>query len=74
MLQHQSYAACNDELVRERVRRCYAEVLELARSLSGADPERLDDFIRHGMTLNVAAALGVEDLSSGCAWVQAELR
>jgi AcrR family transcriptional regulator len=74
MLQHQSYAACDDELVRERVRHCYAEVLELARSLSGADAERLDDFIRHGMTLNVAAALGVEDLSISCPWVQAELR
>ncbi len=73
MLQHQSYAACEDELVRDRVRHRYAELVELARSLSGAEPERLDDFFRHGMALNVAAALGVEDLSSGCAWVQAEL-
>jgi AcrR family transcriptional regulator len=74
MLQHQSYAACDDEVVRARVRHRYAELVELARSLSDADPERLDDFFRHGMALNVAAALGVEDLSSGCAWVQAELR
>jgi len=29
------------------------------------DAERLDDFFRHGMALNVAAALGVEDLSVG---------
>jgi AcrR family transcriptional regulator len=74
MLQHQSYAACDDELVRARVRHCYAEVVELARSLSNAEPERLDDFIRHGMALNVAAALGVEDLSIACSWVQDELR
>jgi AcrR family transcriptional regulator len=74
MLQHQSYAACGDELVRARVRHRYAELVELARSLSDAEPERVDDFFRHGMALNVAAALGVEDLSSGCAWVQAELR
>ncbi len=73
MLQHQSYAACDDEVVRDRVRRRYAELVELARSLSGAEPERLDDFFRHGMALNVAAALDVEDLSSGCAWVAAEL-
>ena len=73
MLQHQSYAACDDELVRARVRHRYAELVELARELSGADPERLDDFFRHGMALNVAAALGVEELSAGCAWVQAEL-
>jgi AcrR family transcriptional regulator len=74
MLQHQSYAACDDEVVRERVRRRYAELVALAGELSGADAERLDDFFRHGMALNVAAALGVEGLSAGCAWVQAELR
>jgi AcrR family transcriptional regulator len=73
MLQHQSYAACDDELVRARVRHRYAELVELARALSDAEPERLDDFFRHGMALNVAAALGVEELSAGCAWVQAEL-
>jgi AcrR family transcriptional regulator len=74
MLQHQSYAACDDDVVRECVRRRYAELVELARELSGADPERLDDFFRHGMALNVAAALGVEDISIGCDWVTAELR
>jgi AcrR family transcriptional regulator len=78
MLQHQSYAACDDEVVRALVRRRYAELVELAGELSGAGTaddgqDRLDDFFRHGMALNVAAALGVEDLSSGCAWVQAEL-
>jgi AcrR family transcriptional regulator len=74
LLQHQSYAACDDELVRARVRHRYAELVELARALSGAEPELLDDFFRHGMALNVAAALGVEDLSISCPWVQAELR
>jgi AcrR family transcriptional regulator len=74
MLQHQGYAACGDELVRARVRRRYAQLVELARELSDADPERLDDFFRHGMSLQVAAALGVEDLSASCDWVQAELR
>jgi len=74
MLQHQAYAACDDELVRTRVRHRYAELVALARDLSGADPDRLDDFFRHGMALNVSAALGVEDLSVGCQWVQAELQ
>lgn len=73
MLQHQSYAACDDELVRARVRHRYAELVALAGELTNADQERLDDFFRHGMALNVAAALGVEDLSAGCAWVKAEL-
>jgi AcrR family transcriptional regulator len=74
MLQHQSYAACDDEVVRACVRRRYAELVELAHALSAAAPERIDDFFRHGMALNVAAALGVEDLSVGCDWVAAELR
>jgi AcrR family transcriptional regulator len=74
MLQHQSYAACDDDVVRACVRRRYAELVELARELSGAEPERLDDFFRHGMALNVAAALGVDDLSIACTWVADELR
>ena len=75
MLQHQCYAACaDDELVRSQVRHRYAELVALARELSGAAPERLDDFFRHGMALNVAAALGVEELSVSCDWVAAELR
>ncbi len=53
-------------------RRRYAELVELARELSGADPERLDEFFRRGMALNVAAALGVEELSVQCPWVAAE--
>jgi AcrR family transcriptional regulator len=74
MLQHQSYAACDDDVVRASVRRCYAELVDLAQQLSDADPERIDDFFRHGMALNVAAALRVEDLSVSCPWVAEELR
>ncbi|HYM45012.1 MAG TPA: helix-turn-helix domain-containing protein [Solirubrobacteraceae bacterium] len=72
MLQHQAYAACEDEIVRARVRHRYAGLVELARELSGAEPERLDDFFRYGMAFNVAAALGVDDLSVECPWVAAE--
>jgi AcrR family transcriptional regulator len=73
MLQHQAYAACDDELVRARVRRRYAELVALVAELSKAQPERLDDFFRHGMALNVAAALGVAELSAASSWVRAEL-
>jgi AcrR family transcriptional regulator len=72
MLQHQSYAACDDELIRERVRHCYASLVAHVEQLSGAEPERIDEFFRYGMWLNVAAAMGVEDLSAGCEWVRAE--
>ncbi|HEY3960168.1 MAG TPA: TetR/AcrR family transcriptional regulator [Solirubrobacteraceae bacterium] len=73
LLQHQCYAACEDEVVRTSVRHRFAQLAELARELSHAEPDRLDDFFRHGMALNVAAALGVDELSVGCPWVQAEL-
>ena len=46
--------------------------MELVRRLSGAESERIDEFFRYGMWLNVAAAMGVEDLSVGCEWVRAE--
>lgn len=73
MLQHQSYAACDDEKIREHVRASYARLVRHVQRLSGAEQERIDDFFRYGMWLNVAAAMGVEDLSVGCAWVQAGL-
>ena len=73
MLQLQSYAACEDEVIRERVRAWYAGLVAHVQEISGADPERIDDFFRHGMWLNVAAAMGVEDLSVDCEWVRAEL-
>jgi AcrR family transcriptional regulator len=73
LLQHQAYAACHDEHVRAAVRRCYARLVDMVRTLSGAEEERLDDFFRHGMTLNVAAAMAVPDLSVGADWVREEL-
>jgi AcrR family transcriptional regulator len=72
MLQHQAYAACDEEPIRERVRACYAHLVAHVERLSGADAERIDEFFRYGMWLNVAAAMGVDDLSAGCEWVRAE--
>jgi AcrR family transcriptional regulator len=71
LLQHQAYAACDDEVIRERVRTRYAQLVAHVQQLSQAEPEAIDEFFRHGMWLNVAAAMGVEDLSSACAWVRA---
>jgi AcrR family transcriptional regulator len=73
LIQHQAYAACDDPVIRERVRRLYAQLVERVEQLSDATPERLDEFFRYGMWLNVAAAMGVEDLSAGCSWIRAEL-
>jgi AcrR family transcriptional regulator len=73
LLQHQAYAACGDEVVRDAVRRDYAHLIAHVQELSGAGSEEIDDFMRYGMWLNVAAAMGVEDLSVGCEWVRDEL-
>jgi AcrR family transcriptional regulator len=72
MLQLQSYAACDDEEIRDRVRAWYARLMAEVERLSQADTERIDEFFRNGMWLNVAAAMGVEDLSVGCEWVRAQ--
>jgi AcrR family transcriptional regulator len=74
LLQLQAYAACDDDLIREQVRHSYARLVARVEGLSGASPERVDEFFRYGMWLNVAAAMGVADLSSGCEWMLAELR
>jgi AcrR family transcriptional regulator len=71
LLQHQSFAACDDDVVRDRVRARWARMLTYVQELSGADEERIDDFFRRGMALNVAAAMGVQDLSVGSDWVRA---
>ena len=72
MLQLHAYAACDDEEIREPVRAAYARLVAHVESLWDASPEEIDDFFRYGMWLNVAAALGVEDLSAGCEWMRAE--
>lgn len=73
MLQHQAYAACDEPEIRARVRRCYARLVAHVQDLSGADPERIDEFIHQGMWLNVAAAMEVEELSPAGSWVRAQL-
>ncbi len=75
MLQMQAYAACEDPVIRDHVRRGYARLVQHASQLAGgaSTQEELDEFFRYGMWLNVAAAMGVEDLSAGCAWIRDEL-
>lgn len=82
MLQHHAYAACEDPLIRDHVRAQYAGLVghverlatETAQRHGEPAPtaERIDEFFRYGMWMNVAAAMGVEDLSAGCEWVRAE--
>ena len=73
MLQHQAYAACDDQEIRDRVRGLLRAAGRARRAPLRAEPEQIDEFFRYGMWLNVAAAMGVEDLSVGCEWVKDEL-
>ena len=52
--------------------RCYARLVAHVKRSPAPTPSRLDEFFRYGMWLNVAAAMGVEDLSAGCEWVRAD--
>jgi AcrR family transcriptional regulator len=74
LLQHQSFAACDDPEIRDRVRSLFAHLVAHVEHLAGdrVSQERIDEFFRYGMWINVAAAMGVEDLSVGCEWVRAE--
>ncbi len=69
MMQHQAFAACYDEQVRARVRELFADLILRVKQLSGAEDERIDEFFRYGMSMNVAAALGVDALSVDSNWI-----
>ena len=75
MLQMHAYAACGDPVIRDHVRRGYARLVQHVEQLAGeaATQDQLDEFFRYGMWLNVAAAMGVQDLSAGCTWIRDEL-
>jgi AcrR family transcriptional regulator len=69
MLELQGYASCDDPVIGQHVRAAYAKLLTKLQELSGAEPERIDEFNRLGMSLTIAAAMGVEELGINCDWV-----
>jgi AcrR family transcriptional regulator len=70
MLQLQAYAACDDEVIREHVNAAYARLVEHIKAITDATPHEVDEFLSHGMWLNVQAAIGVEDLLAACEWMR----
>jgi AcrR family transcriptional regulator len=61
MFQHQANAAAGDSALREPVRREFVRLFDDIVRLSGADEERVWDFMAHGMFLNVIAALDLPE-------------
>ena len=57
LVQLQAYAACSDPVVKDTVRREFAQLYRYVVETSGATPEDVHHFFAEGMLLNVAAAL-----------------
>ena len=70
MFQLQAYAACEDEVIRESVSAAYARLGVRIREVTGADENELNEFLSHGMWLNVQAALQLMDLDAACDWIK----
>jgi len=64
MFQMQAYAACEDPDVRKVVREEFSEIYKFVESVSGGDDEKVQDFFRVGMLINVAAAMDLGALDS----------
>jgi AcrR family transcriptional regulator len=56
-----AFAACDDEQVRDEMRRGFARLVELVEHESGADPEQVREFFGQGMLLNVLAAMRAQE-------------
>src|SRR5437763_9751918 len=57
LMQMQGHVACDDPEICAVVRRGFGEIVEYVERVSGADPERIRDFMAMGMLLNVVAAM-----------------
>lgn len=70
MFQLQAYAACNDATIRERVGNAYGRLAQHVGELTGASDDEINEFLSHGMWLNVQAALQMMDLDAACDWIK----
>ncbi|TML46040.1 MAG: TetR/AcrR family transcriptional regulator [Actinobacteria bacterium] len=59
--QMQSYAACEDEGIREVVRNGYGDLVTYAERVSDLPPETISRFFANGMLLNVIASMGLQN-------------
>ena len=64
MFQMQAYAACEDTDVRKVVREEFAQIYKFVESVSGGDDEKVQEFFKTGMLINVAAAMDLGALDS----------
>lgn len=72
MFQMQAYAACDDPDVRKVVREEFSAIYTFVESVSRGDDEKVTEFFRMGMLINVAAAMDLGALDSP--WAQSFLK
>jgi ClpP class serine protease len=70
MFQLQAYAACSDETIRERVSAAYERLAQHVGEITGSTDDEVNEFLSHGMWLNVQAAIGRADLDAACEWIR----
>ena len=70
MFQLQAYAACSDPIIREHVSGAYERLGLHVREVTGATEDEVNEFLSHGMWLNVQAAIGRADLEAACEWIR----
>ena len=66
--QMQSYAACSDAVIQERVRDRFGVLVDQVTRQSGAEPEQVWEFFAHGMLLNVMASLDLPAIAAESEW------
>jgi AcrR family transcriptional regulator len=60
-----AYAACADDEIRAAVRKEYSDLYWRIASISGADPETLDNWFARGMLMNTIAAIAPDLADQG---------
>ena len=70
MFQLQAYAACADDTIRERVSAAHSALGLHIREIADASEDEVNEFLSHGMWLNVQAALQLMDLDAACDWIR----
>jgi len=66
--QMQSYAACSDAVIQERVRDRFGVLVDQVTRQSGAEPEQVWEFFAHGMLINVMASLDLPAIAAESEW------
>ena len=71
LVQLQAQAAASEPEVRDALRRGFAGLLDMTERVSGASPQRVQQFFARGMLCNVSAAMQIYDLDEHWARVLA---